>query len=115
MAAARQGRAMIADPLFSILIRAFAVGGWLIVCGRILHAVSTHQERRLTFVMMGVISLMAAIGSLASGIGGAQRVDAIHWAIPADLLAMVANAGAGALAAGALIVATHYRPPVTRP
>lgn len=103
---------IFSDPIFGVLLRTVAVIGWVVVCIRIGSAVAHHLERRLTFVMMGVISLMAAIGSLASGIGAATRAGALDWAVAPGVLAMIANAGAGALAAGALIVLTHYRPPV---
>lgn len=102
---------MLTDPMFGVAVRVFAASAWLVVCARILHAVAARYERRLMFVVMGFIALLASVGSLCSGLGAAQRAGVLGTAVPPELLAFAANVGAGALAAGALIVLTHYRPP----
>lgn len=102
---------MLSDPVFGLVLRSVAVLAWFYVCARVGLAVWQHHERRLTFVVMGTCALAAAIGSLASGVGAAQRAGAVAFGIDAAVLAFVANMGAGFLLGAALIVATSYRPP----
>ena len=94
----------------AIMVSSVAVLIWIALLIRMAKSFGCHSERRPFMMAMPVVGLVAAVGTLASGIGFGISSGVIDLDIPKTTLTLVASMGRGALLMGGAIALAYYHP-----